>query len=121
MKTYLVLPEVFLKYFTSADRGILDTIEKIYRRAEAGKIKLLLSEGLFFMLALELEKRVKERDDMVEYLESILNLHNLKIRNEMILRKTVLEMRKGKDFIEAYKSVVVPLLSLEDVIECKTG
>ncbi len=115
MKTYLVLPELFLKYFLSFDKKVLDRIEKTFRKAEEGKIKLLLPEGLFFVLALRLEETKARGEDIIDYLESILNLHNLKVRNDMILRKTILEMRNGKSFIDSYKSVVVPLLSLEGV------
>jgi len=115
MKTYLATPELFLEYFLSRDKKILDKIEKTFKKAEEGKIKLLLPEGLFFVLALRLEETGKRGEDIIDYLESILNLHNLKVRNEMILRKTILEMRNGKGFIAAYKSVVIPLLSLEGV------
>ncbi|MCK4576079.1 hypothetical protein KAU34_06705 [candidate division WOR-3 bacterium] len=119
MKTYLVLPEVFLKYFTSNDTKTLNKIEKLFKKAEDGKIKLLLPEGLFFLLVMELEKIIKKKDNLTDCLDSILNLHNLKVRNEMVLRNTIIEMRKGMNFIEAYKSVVIPILSLDGVINSK--
>jgi len=115
MKTYLVFPELFIRYFFSKDEKVLNRIEGIFKKVEAGKIKLLLTEGLFFLLAIELEKRIAKKRDVADYLESILNIHNLKIRNEIILRETVGEMRKGKGFIAAYRSVAVPLLSLNGV------
>ena len=118
MKTYLVHPEVFFKYLTSDTTKELDAIEKVFIRAERGMIKLLITEGLFFLLVQELEKTVKNRTELVDFLEAVLNLHNLKVRNEMVLRQTVLEMKKGKSFIESYKSVVLPALSLDGVIEC---
>jgi Tfp pilus assembly pilus retraction ATPase PilT len=118
MKTYLIHPEVFYKYLTSDAPKELDSIEKVFIRAERGKIKLLITEGLFFLLAQELEKIVKNRSELVDLLEAVLNLHNLKVRNEMVLRQTVLEMKRGKSFVESYKSVVLPALSLDGVIEC---
>ncbi len=119
MKTYLVLPEVFHRYFTSSDPEVLDSIEKTFKRAESGKLKMLLPEGLFFLLALQLEKSVRKQDVLIDLLESILNLHNLKVRNELILRRTVLEMRTGKNFVEAYKTIIIPTLSLDGVIACE--
>ncbi|TET20818.1 MAG: hypothetical protein E3J78_04510 [Candidatus Cloacimonadota bacterium] len=116
MKTYLILPEIFLNYFTSTDSEVLDEIEKTLKQAESGRIKLLLPEGLFFLLAIKLESQIKKRDVFIDCLESILNLHNLKVRNELVLRKTVLEMRKGKSFIESYKSVILAMLALDGVI-----
>lgn len=113
MKTYLILPEVFITYFTSKDRESLDKIEEIFKKAESGEIKLLITEGLFFLLANELEEIVQEEENLTDYLDVVLNLHNLKIRNEIVLRKTILEMKKGKSFIESYRTVVVPSLSLD--------
>jgi hypothetical protein len=118
MKTYLVLPDVFVNYITSEDADVLDTIEKTFKRVEEGKIKLLMPEGLFFVLAHHLEKVMNDRTRLTDYLESILNLHNLKVRNEMVLRKTIFEMKKGKDFTHAYRDVVVPALALDGVITC---
>ena len=51
MKTYLVLPDVFVNYITSKDADVLDTIEKTFKRVEEGKMKLLMPEGFFFVLA----------------------------------------------------------------------
>jgi hypothetical protein len=117
MKTYLILPEVFITYFTSKDRGSLDKIEEIFKKAESGEMKLLITEGLFFLLASELEEIVQEKENLTDYLEVVLNLHNLKVRNEIVLRKTILEMKKGKSFIESYRAVVVPSLSLDGVFK----
>jgi Mg2+/Co2+ transporter CorB len=118
MKTYLILPDVFVSYVTSKDADVLNTIEKTFKRVEEGKIKLLMPEGLFFVLAHHLERVMDDRAKLTDYLESILNLHNLKVRNEMVLRKTILEMKKGKDFSHAYRDVVVPTLALDGVITC---
>jgi hypothetical protein len=118
MKTFLVLPDIFITYVTSKDGNVLDTIEKTFKRMEAGKMKLLMPEGLFFILAQHLEKVMSDRAKLIDYLESVLNLHNLKVRNELILRKAILEMKNGKDFIHAYKDVIVPALALDGVITC---
>jgi hypothetical protein len=118
MKTYLVLPDIFINYVTSKDAHVLDAIEKTFKKVEEGKIKLLMPEGLFFLLAQHLEKIMNDRDTFIDYLESILNLHNLKVRNEMVLRNTLLQMKQGKDFAAAYRDVVVPTLALDGVITC---
>lgn len=118
MKTYLVLPDIFITYVTSKQAQKLNSIEKTFKRVQAGKMKLLMPEGLFFILAQQLEKVMDNRAKLIEYLESVLNLHNLKVRNEIVLRKTLLEMRKGKDFTHAYQDVVVPTLALDGVVTC---
>jgi hypothetical protein len=118
MKTYLVLPDIFITYVTSKEAEVLNTIEKTFKRVEEGKMKLLMPEGLFFILVQHLERIIENRAKLIDYLESILNLHNLKIRNEAVLRKTILEMRQGKDFTRAYQDVVVPTLALDGVISC---
>lgn len=118
MKTYLILPDVFIHYVTSTDVHVLDTIEKTFKQVEEGKMKLMMPEGLFFILAQHLEKVMDDRAKLIDYLESVLNLHNLKVRNEMILRKTILEMKQGKPFTQAYKDVIVPTLALDGVITC---
>lgn len=118
MKTYLVLPDIFIAYVTSNEEKVLNAIERTFKKVEEGKMKLLMPEGFFFILAQHLEKSMREREKLTDYLESILNLHNLKVRNELVLRKTILEMKKGKDFAHAYRDVVVPSLALDGVIAC---
>ncbi len=118
MKTYLVLPDIFITYVTSKEPQVLNTIEKTFKQVEAGKMKLLMPEGFFFILAQHLERVMGNRAKLIDYLESVLNLHNLKIRNEIVLRKALLEMKKGKDFTRAYQDVAVPTLALDGVVTC---
>ena len=100
MKTYLILPDVFIHYVTSTDVHVLDTIEKTFKQVEEGKMKLMMPEGLFFILAQHLEKVMDDRAKLIDYLESVLNLHNLKVRNEMILRKTIIPVLLFNMFVQ---------------------
>ncbi|MDR0878212.1 MAG: PIN domain-containing protein [Treponema sp.] len=107
MKQYFVDSNIFLRYFNKDEPKHAAAAAALFKKAKDGDIELFCGPPVFFEIAWVLRSFYKlANSDILDTLESILSIPNLKISDvEHVGAAIALARRKNRGFADSYIAV----------------
>lgn len=104
MKVVFVDANVFLRFFTTDERGHHEQAAGLLRKAAAGKIALITGPPVLFEIAWTLRSAYSQPTEKVlEVLSALVALPGLRLTDAQLVEEAIsLARRTGQEFADAY-------------------
>ncbi len=117
MKKVFLDTNIFIRYLVNDQPEMADQAERLFQKAEKGKISLVTGPPVFFELAWTLKSFYKKpREYIYECLMSIMGIQGLEIFDLEVLEQS-LEIYRSKniDFADAYIAALAESIQADQI------
>jgi predicted nucleic acid-binding protein len=117
VRTVFVDSNVFLRFFTTDDRGQHERAATLFRQATAGKIALVSGPPVLFEIAWTLRSAYKQTNrSVLEALSAIVALEGLRLTDARVVEEALAFAKaSGQEFADAYVAALSRVTGVDEV------